>query len=116
MLKKVTSVLLAVSFFIVVVSGIIMMANKKLSFELRMTPFHEVFGVIMLITGIIHFILNFKSIACYLKTKSVNIIFCSTIGLAIILWVIALNIKLPEKNGDFHKYQNETESSVQLPD
>lgn len=113
MLKKVTSVLLALSFFVLVVSGIIMMVNKRMSFELRMTPFHQFFGIVMIITGIIHLIINFKSIASYLKTKPVGVIFGSTLILALVLWVIAVNTKQPDRGPQSRKYHGEVESRNQ---
>jgi hypothetical protein len=116
MFKKTTSILLAVSFFILVISGVIMLFDKRLAFKFRMEPFHELFAIIVVVTGIIHFIINFKTFISYLKIKPINLIFYSTVGLAIVLWIIAMNTKLPEKGSNFRKHHVKTESGDQIHD
>jgi predicted ferric reductase len=113
MLKKTTSVLLAVSFFILAISGVIMLFDKRLADTLRMDPFHELFAIVMVITGIIHFILNFKLLISYLKIKSIKIIFYSVVGLVMLFYVIFMNIEVPDKDGDFSRHHTGTETRNQ---
>lgn len=90
MIKRITSVLLAVSFVILTVSGMTMLFSKELSHSLMMNPFHEVFAVLMTITGIIHLILNWKPLVSYFSRKYIKIIFSIIIGFIVMLYVIII--------------------------
>ena len=71
MLRKTTATALTVSFVGIATSGILMLINKRVAAQLGMMSVHEISGIIMLITGLIHLGLNIKA---YLKKAPVFII------------------------------------------
>ena len=56
--RKIISVLLTVSFFAMASSGFLMLMNKGFAFQLKMHPVHNTFGILMVLLGGIHVILN----------------------------------------------------------
>lgn len=65
MLRKITSIVLTISFIGVASSGILMMLNKGFLFQFKMHPVHNIFGPLMVIAALMHFILNFKAFRSY---------------------------------------------------
>lgn len=93
MLRKIISVLLTVSFFIVSISGVILMIDKRSYIGFKMHHFHELFAIIMLVSGVIHFVLNFKAFTSYLKITKVSVVFSTIMGIVILLFIILMNIE-----------------------
>jgi len=78
-------------------SGILMIIMNDLTFRLKMDLLHEIFGVIMCISGSVHIYLNFKLIKNYLKVKRIALAGGILFGLLIFLFVIGMNKPIDQK-------------------
>jgi hypothetical protein len=74
MFRKIVSIALTVSFIGVASSGLLMLFVNGFAFQIRMHPVHNVFSVIMVISGATHLYLNFKPLKAYLRAKPVLIV------------------------------------------
>jgi hypothetical protein len=73
MLKKYASITLLISLIAVGSSGLLMIFSHSPVFQLRMHPVHEVFGIIMCISGVFHVCFNFRPIMSYLGKRHIRI-------------------------------------------
>lgn len=73
MIRKIASTTLLVSFVALASSGMMMMVIDTFEFQLRMHPVHKLFGIAMVVSGLVHVYLNFKSIKKYLSSRKVLI-------------------------------------------
>jgi hypothetical protein len=115
MLKKITSVSLAVSFIILTVSGITMLISKELSSSLIMEPFHDIFAILMTATGIVHLLLNRKALISYFNKRYIKIIFSLTVGIIVILYIVIMRIEIRDKELSLQDYRQPpaTDSKLQ---
>ena len=91
MLRKYIAIALLISIFALGISGILMIILNDLTFRLKVDLLHEIFGVIMCISGSIHIYFNFKLIKNYLKVKKIAIAGAILSVLLIFLFVIGMN-------------------------
>ena len=96
MFRKITAVLMAVSFVAMATSGTMMFFVNETSFTLQMHPVHKLFGLIMVIAAIWHISLNAKVLTNHLKTKSVALIGSAAVALLVMLYGVSLNHPVPE--------------------
>lgn len=68
-LRRVSSVTLAVAFVAMATSGLLMLVVDRLGFQLRMHPVHNVFGIIMVVSGLLHAGLNWKALTAHLRPR-----------------------------------------------
>ncbi len=97
MFKKYISTILLFSLIALSSSGLLMIFSNGLSIKLRMHPVHEIFGMIMCISGGLHIYFNFKSIKKYMKEKQI-IIACILLTVVLIfLYGVGLNRPIDAK-------------------
>jgi hypothetical protein len=68
-LRRVSSVTLAVAFVAMATSGLLMLVVDRLGFQLRMHPVHNVFGIIMVVAGLLHACFNWKALTAHLRPR-----------------------------------------------
>lgn len=91
MFRKITSIILTVSFIAMASSGLIMLVGKGSALPFQMHPVHNIFAIVMLIAGIIHLILNIKPIINYLKLKSALITGTVLTVITVLLFIAGLS-------------------------
>ncbi len=96
MLRKIASISLAVSFLAIATSGLMMFFIEKPSFTIQMHPVHKLFGLLMIVSGILHIYLNYRSLLNHLKTKSVSIFGGVLVVFLVFLYGVAINNSVPE--------------------
>jgi Domain of unknown function (DUF4405) len=89
-LKKYVSVTLLISLIAVGSSGLLMIFSHDFGFRLRMHPVHEVFGILMCITGCFHVYFNFRPILNYFGKRPVRIAGIWLTVLLLILYAVGL--------------------------
>ena len=97
MLRKYTAITLFISIFAQGISGILMIVLDDLTFRIKIDLLHEIFGIIMCLSGGIHIYLNYKLIMNYLKEKQIAIAGAMLSVLLIFLFVIGMNKPVDQK-------------------
>ena len=102
LLRKVVSLILLYSFFIMVVSGIVMFISPfwRLAMmihwrilglgKMDYIALHDIFMIVFTIAGILHIILNFKAIKHYLKNRAKKLIIFTKPFIISTLFTVAL--------------------------
>lgn len=67
--RRASSITLVVSFIAMVISGGVMMFAHGLAPQLRMHPVHNIFGLVMIVAGLVHFAFNWKAFRNYLRAR-----------------------------------------------
>lgn len=96
MLRKLAAISLAVSFFAMATSGLMMFFVEKPSFTIQMHPVHKLFGLLMVVAAITHISLNYRALFNHLKTKSIAIYGSVLVVLLVLLYGVVVNNELPE--------------------
>jgi Domain of unknown function (DUF4405) len=68
-LRRVSSITLAVAFVAMATSGLLMLLVDRFGFQIRMHPVHNVFGIIMIIAGVLHAVVNWRPLAAHLRPR-----------------------------------------------
>ena len=68
-LRRISSIALAVAFVAMATSGLFMLAVDRFGSQLRMHPVHNVFGIIMVVAGLLHGAFNWKILAAHLRRR-----------------------------------------------
>jgi len=68
-LRQVSSITLAMAFVAMATSGLLMLLVDRFGFQVRMHPVHNVFGIIMIVAGVLHAAVNWKPLAAYLRPR-----------------------------------------------
>lgn len=89
--RKIISVLLTVSFFAMASSGSLMLMNKGFAFQLKMHPVHNTFGILMVLLGGIHVLLNLDVIKSYLRKNSILALGIGALCMLVFLYVAGFN-------------------------
>jgi hypothetical protein len=89
--RKIISVLLTVSFFAMASSGFLMLMNKGFAFQLKMHPVHNTFGILMVLLGGIHVLLNLDVIKLYLRKNSILALGVGALCMLVFLYVAGFN-------------------------
>lgn len=89
--RKIISVLLTVSFFAMASSGSLMLMNKGFAFQLKMHPVHNTFGILMVLLGGIHVLLNLDVIKSYLRKNSILTLGIGALCMLVFLYVAGFN-------------------------
>lgn len=92
--RKIISVLLTVSFLAMASSGFLMLMNKGFAFQLKMHPVHNTFGILMVLLGGIHVLLNLDVIKSYLRKNSILALGIGALCLLVFLYVAGFNREL----------------------
>lgn len=69
LLRRVTSITLAVAFVALATSGSLMLLVDRFGFQVRLHPVHNVFGIIMTLSGVLHLALNWTPLVAYLRPR-----------------------------------------------
>lgn len=89
-LRRVSSVTLAVAFVALGTSGLVMMMVDRLDLQLRMHPVHNVFGVIMVVAGLVHVAFNWKTLVAHLRQRRLLTLGILLVGLMALLLILGL--------------------------
>jgi len=92
--RKIISVLLAVSFLAMASSGLLMLMNKGFAFQLKMHPVHNTFGILMVLLGGIHLLLNLNLMKSYLQKNPILALGIGTLCMLVFLYVAGFNREL----------------------
>ena len=92
--RKIISVLLGVSFFAMASSGFLMLMNKGFAFQLKMHPVHNTFGILMVLLGGIHLLLNLNLMKSYLQKNPILALGIGTLCMLVFLYVAGFNREL----------------------
>jgi len=68
-LRRVSSITLAMAFVAMATSGLLMLLIDRFGFNVRMHPVHNVFGIIMIVAGVLHAAVNWKPLAAHLRPR-----------------------------------------------
>jgi hypothetical protein len=68
-LRRGSSIILAVAFVAMATSGLFMFVVDRFGSQLRMHPVHNVFGIVMVAAGILHAVLNWKTLVGHLRLR-----------------------------------------------
>lgn len=71
MIRKLTALLLLVSFVAMSSSGLLMLVVDQPSFTIRMHPVHKLFGMALVGAVGVHLVLNFRALRQHLRDKRV---------------------------------------------
>ena len=96
-LRKYISTILLFSLIALGSSGLLMIFLNSFAFKLRMHHVHEIFGIIMCVSGGFHIYLNFKPIKNYLKEKQILIASIMLSLILILLYAAGLNKPIDAK-------------------
>jgi hypothetical protein len=92
--RKIISVLLAVSFLAMASSGLLMLMNKGFAFQLKMHPVHNTFGILIVLLGGIHVLLNLNLMKSYLQKNPILALGIGTLCMLVFLYVAGFNREL----------------------
>jgi p-aminobenzoyl-glutamate transporter AbgT len=90
MLRKYSSVILAVSFFALASSGILMLATHGSASQHLLHPVHIVFGIVMIVAGALHSALNIGTLMSYLKKRPMKIAFAVSSAIMLLLFAVSM--------------------------
>ncbi len=68
-LRRVSSITLALAFVAMTTSGLLMLLVDRFGFQVRMHPVHNVFGIIMIVAGVLHAAVNWKPLVAHLRPR-----------------------------------------------
>jgi uncharacterized protein YybS (DUF2232 family) len=89
--KKHISAILLFSLIALGSSGLLMIFFNSLEIRIRLHPVHEIFGMIMCVSGCFHIYFNFKPVKSYMKEKQILISGILLTVLLIFLYGVGLN-------------------------
>ena len=95
MLRRLVAITMLVAFIAMATSGLMMFFIEKPSFTLQMHPVHKLFGLIMVIAGSTHLVLNFRSIKAHLKLRSGVLALCVLSAALVAMAGVAMNNQTP---------------------
>ena len=96
MFRRIVAMTLLVSFVAMMTSGMMMFFIERPSFTIQMHPVHKLFGLLMVISGLSHFVLNWRSIKAHLKFRSGRIAIVVLSALLVAGYGVVVNNQLPE--------------------
>lgn len=97
MFRKFVATALFIAFVAMATSGLMMFFIEKPSFTIQMHPVHKLFGLLMVASALAHIWLNWRSLATYLKARSVTIIGGVLVAVLVLLYGVAINNPLPQE-------------------
>lgn len=86
-LRRISSITLAVAFVAMATSGVFMLAVDRYGSQLRMHPVHNVFGIIMVVAGLLHAVFNWKTLAAHLRLRWSMILSVVLAGVMVLLLI-----------------------------
>jgi hypothetical protein len=89
-LRRVSSVTLAVAFVAMATSGLVMLLVDRFGLQLRMHPVHNVFGVIMVASGLLHAAFNWKTLVANLRLRRLMTLGILLASLMVLLLILGL--------------------------
>jgi hypothetical protein len=93
-LRRVSSVALALAFVAMATSGLLMLAVDRFGFQARLHPVHNVFGIVMVVAGVLHAAFNWKALARHLRFRWTMILGALLAGAMALLLVDGLTMPL----------------------
>ncbi len=91
-LRRVSSVTLALAFVAMATSGLLMLVVDRFGFQVRMHPIHNVFGIVMVVAGVLHVAFNWKALAAHLRLRWAMILGVLLAGVMALLLVDGLTM------------------------
>jgi len=91
MIRKLAAVSLFVSFLAMASSGMMMFVIEKPSFTIQMHPVHKLFGLLMIVSVIVHLSFNYRALLNHLRARSAAWVGGVLIVLLVVLYGVALN-------------------------
>ncbi len=89
-LRRISSITLAVAFVAMATSGLFMLAVDRFGPQLRVHPVHNVFGIIMVVAGLLHAAFNSKALAAHLRHRWSTILGVVLAGLMVLLFIVGI--------------------------
>jgi hypothetical protein len=89
--RRSSSIALAVSFLALLVSGSVMMFADGLAPRLRMHPVHNVFGLVMIAAGLVHVAFNARALCGYLRSRWAAVLGVALAAILALLFVAGLH-------------------------
>jgi hypothetical protein len=86
-LRRISSITLAVAFVAMATSGLFMLTIDRYGSQLRMHPVHNVFGIIMVVAGLLHAVFNWKTLAAHLRLRWPMIVCVVLAGVMVLLFI-----------------------------
>jgi len=83
-----------VSFLAMASSGLLMLMNKGFAFQLKMHPVHNTFGILIVLLGGIHVLLNLNLMKSYLQKNPILALGIGTLCMLVFLYVAGFNREL----------------------
>ena len=68
--RRSSAIALAVAFLGMATSGSLMLFIKGLGFQLRMHPVHNLFGILFIVAGVAHTVLNWRALVAHLRPRA----------------------------------------------
>lgn len=95
MIRKLAAIALAISFIAIATSGMMMFVIEKPSFTLQMHPVHKLFGLIMVLSALIHISFNYRMLLNHLRTRGSALFGALLVVMLTLLYGVALNNEVP---------------------
>ena len=95
MIRKLSAIALAVSFIAIATSGMMMFVIEKPSFTLQMHPVHKLFGLVMVVSALIHLSLNYRALLNHLRTRGSALFGVVLVAALTVMYGVALNNEVP---------------------
>ena len=93
-LRRISSITLAVAFVAMATSGLFMLVVDRFGSQLRMHPVHNVFGIIMVVAGLLHAAFNWKTLVAHLRRRQLMILSVVLAGVMLLLFVEGITRRL----------------------
>jgi len=89
-LRRISSVTLAVAFVAMATSGLFMLVVDRFGSQVRMHSVHNVFGIVLVVAGLLHAALNWKALAAHLRYRWSMILGVLLAGAMVLLFIVGL--------------------------
>ena len=93
--RRTSSIALAVSFLALASSGLLMTFTEGTTFTFRMHPAHNVFGLVMIVAGVLHVGLNWKPLVAHLRPRGAKLLGLALAAVLLLLFGVGLAHDIP---------------------
>ena len=96
MIRKFSAIALAISFFALTSSGMMMFVVEQPSFTIQMHPVDKLFGLVFIIAAVTHLGYNYRVLIRHLQNQSSALSASVLVVMLVLLYGAAINNQLPE--------------------
>jgi hypothetical protein len=89
-LRRFSSVALALAFVAMATSGLFMLVVDRFGSQVRMHSVHNVFGIVMVVAGLLHAVFNWKALVAHLRHRRSMILGVLLAGAMVLLFIAGL--------------------------